>query len=53
MQLSSKFPPGKCQEAEQELNFIKEEYLRNPEPFKTEINPEVFRSLMDCFKLNM
>jgi hypothetical protein len=41
------FPSAKCQEAEQEFNLIKEEFIRNPEAFKTEINPEVFRSLIN------
>jgi len=34
-------------ETEQELNLIKEEFLRNPKLFKTEIDPEAFRSLIN------
>lgn len=29
------------------IELLKDEYLRNPEAFKTEINPEVFRSLIN------
>jgi hypothetical protein len=40
-------PPANCQEAEQEFNLIKEEYLHNPKLFKNEIDPEAFRSLIN------